>query len=121
MKPHGFPKVIRLLRSTDFRRVYDRGRRQSLDGMVAFFLATDNPSSRIGFTVPAAFGPAVDRNRIKRRLREAIRMHWTELGPGWDIVLNPRRVALDFERLRIEDIIRNLFQSCARAGQKAGA
>jgi len=111
----GFPKSVRLLRSADFRKVYAAGRRRNLDWVVAFSLATGNPSSRVGFTVPAAFGPSVDRNRIKRRLREAVRKHWVELGPGWDIVLNPRRVALDLDFPRIEATIRKLFQSCARA------
>jgi len=39
-------------------------------------------------------GGAVVRNRIKRRLREAFRLLKAELGTKWDIVLNPRRAAL---------------------------
>ncbi|MGH9593305.1 MAG: ribonuclease P protein component, partial [Bryobacteraceae bacterium] len=51
-------------------------------------------SARLGLTVPRAIGPAVDRNRIKRRIREAFRLHRAELDPRWDLVLNPRRAAL---------------------------
>ena len=121
MKRYGFPKRARLLRSKDFRKVYAEGRRRSLDGMVAFSLATGNPFSRVGFTVPAAFGPAVDRNRIKRRLREAARKQWAELAPGWDIVLNPRRTSLALESPQIEATIRKLFQSCARTHDALGS
>ena len=67
MKRYGFPKRVRLLRPADFRRVYEEGRRRNLDWLVAFCLGTGDHPSRIGFTLPAAFGPAVDRNRVRRR------------------------------------------------------
>ncbi|HWP84736.1 MAG TPA: ribonuclease P protein component [Terriglobia bacterium] len=114
MKRFGFPKTARLLHAADFRKVYAEGRRRSLDSLVAFTLATGNRASRIGLTVPAAFGPAVQRNRIKRRLREAVRRHWGELGLGWDIVLNPRRAALQRSGASLEETIRRLFRSCAQ-------
>ncbi len=62
---------------------------------------------RIGFTVPRALGKAVDRNRIRRRLREAVRHHLSELAEdtmGLDVVFNPKRSALDspFESLSQE-------------------
>jgi ribonuclease P protein component len=37
----------------------------------------------------------VVRNRIKRRLREVFRRHHAELGPEWDLVLNPRRAVAE--------------------------
>jgi ribonuclease P protein component len=94
--------------------VYAEGRRRNFDWLVAFLLENRNNPSRIGFTVPAAFGSAVDRNRIKRRMREAVRKHWADLEPGWDIVLNPRRTGLALESSRIEATIRKVFQSCSR-------
>lgn len=118
MKHYGFQKSVRLLRSADFRTVYANGRRRNFDWVVAFTLATGKPSSRIGFTVPAAFGPAVDRNRIKRRLREAARKNWALLGPGWDIVLNPRRSALTLSSARIDMTVQELFRSCTRGSGK---
>ena len=50
----------------------------------------------LGFTVPRAFGKAVLRNRVKRRLREALRVRLMEVAPEWDIVINPRRPAIAF-------------------------
>jgi ribonuclease P protein component len=46
--------------------------------------------TRVGFTTPRGLGNAVVRNRIRRRLREAVRLHLAELAPGWDVVFNPR-------------------------------
>lgn len=51
--------------------------------------------ARFGFTVPRAIGKAVVRNRIKRRMRAAVRHHLQNLPARCSIVLNPRRNVLD--------------------------
>lgn len=63
-------------------------------------------------TVPRSLGKSVVRNRLKRRLREAVRFSLGRLAPGWWIVLNPRRAALDalFEDLKAE--VEKLFLQC---------
>ena len=61
---------------------------------------------RVGFTVSGKVGTAVERNRVKRRLREIVRLSAaTELDGGCDYVLIGRRAALSlpFERLN-EDL-----------------
>lgn len=114
-KRFGFPKSVRLRRTADFRKVYSEGRRRNLDWLVAFSLATGKPVSRVGFTVPSSFGGAVERNRMKRRLREAVRTNLSELGPGWDIVLHPRPAALSLEFAAIKATIQKFFRACARS------
>jgi ribonuclease P protein component len=59
---------------------------------------------RIGFTVGKALGGAVQRNRIKRRLREAVRLGGFSPGVAIDVVINPKRSALaaDFNDLQSE-------------------
>jgi len=69
---------------------------------------------RLGVTVTRAIGGAVVRNRIKRRLREAFRAHRSGLAPQWDIVVNPRRAAIDASFVEIE---RALMKVIARCGQ----
>src|SRR5581483_6915571 len=109
-----FPRTARILRSADFRVVYDKGTRVTCPIFAAFCLERpDRAGVRIGLTVPRAIGKAVIRNRIKRRIREAFRMHREEFGPQWDIVLNPRRAALT---VPFEEIERGLGKVIAKCG-----
>ena len=70
--------------------------------MTVFYLPRDSGSgARVGFTVGRALGGAVVRNRMKRRLREAVRLHDAIALPV-DIVINPKRslLAVDFRELQ---------------------
>jgi len=68
---------------------------------------------QIGFTTPRALGKAVVRNRIRRRVREAVRLHLEQLGPEWSIVFNPRRKAMEAPFPELEREIIRLFQRCS--------
>jgi ribonuclease P protein component len=54
------------------------------------------------------------RNRVKRRLREAIRVRLNELAPQWDIVINPRRAAL---QAPVEELRREVDRLVAQCGK----
>jgi len=110
----GFPKSARILRSKDFRRVYDDGAKFSGPLFSAFCLRNNKEGCvKVGFTCPRALGGAVIRNRIKRRVREAVRTRLDRVGPGWEIVINPRSRAMiaPFPQLELE--VEKLFQRCA--------
>lgn len=99
-----FPRSVRLLRHADFERVYKQGRRHFATLMTVFYLPRKEPKGpRIGFTVSKVLGGAVVRNRMKRRLREAVRLH-APLPAAVDVVINPKKalLAADFAILRDE-------------------
>ena len=52
------------------------------------------------------------RNRIKRRLREAVRFHLDRLNPQWSIVINPRRKAFDAPLPELQREVQRLFLRC---------
>jgi ribonuclease P protein component len=95
----GFPRAARLLKHSDFDRVYKQGRRHFSPHMTVFFLpqAERHSDARVGFTVGKVLGGAVQRNRIKRRLREAVRLRRSTLNGGVDIVFNPKKSVLTVE------------------------
>jgi len=105
-----FRKNQRLLRHADFERVYKQGRRHFAAHMTVFYLARSGEraegsvGSRVGFTVSKALGGAVQRNRMKRRLREAVRLHGGIPGTNADVVVNPKRslLTVDFTEIRNE-------------------
>ena len=72
----------------------------------------DSTLPGIGFTVPKALGNAVQRNRLKRRMREAVRSQLSLLPASWAVVFNPRRSVLDapFEELCRE--VGRIFARC---------
>ena len=86
------PRSGRLLRHADFERVYKQGRRHFSANMTVFYLRrTEGEGMRVGFTVGRALGGAVDRNRMKRRLRESVRLCRPSASPAVDVVINPKK------------------------------
>ena len=112
-------KSKRLLKHADFQRVYQSGRRQFTGNMTVFFLRREPPSAeglRVGLTVGKVLGGAVERNRIKRRMREAVRLSYTACEGPLDIVFNPRKsvLVLPFPEL-VSEVTRGLRLAAQRA------
>ena len=71
---------------------------------------------RVGLTAGKVLGKAHERNRIKRRMREALRRHVELLPEGFDLILHPRRIVMTLEFTKLEaEIVRILHQARAEA------
>lgn len=110
----GFPKSCRILRSAQFKQVYEKGFRHQSSYFAAFCLAGEKIGPRLGFTTPRGLGKAVFRNRLRRRIREQIRLQMASLGPQWSVVMNPRRAASQASPLQLQQEIGRLFARLAR-------
>ena len=79
----------RLSRSQDFDAVYRKGRSTSTRYLVLYWFPREeeDDDARLGLAVPKSTGTAVQRNRIKRRLRELWRARLEQVPPGCDYVL----------------------------------
>ena len=78
----------RLSRSRDFDAVYRHGRSVSTRFLVLYWFPHEDPvAPRFGFSVPKAVGGAVERNRIKRQLREVWQARLDRVPAGNDYVL----------------------------------
>lgn len=122
-----FPRSARLLRHADFERVYKQGRRHFSAWMTVFYwprpvvkasaemLSAARPrvpapqGLRVGFTVGRVLGGAVQRNRMKRRLREAVRMSRPVPGVAADVVINPKKSLLAADFADVLNEVRRAF------------
>lgn len=93
--------------------MYDEGARYACPLFAAFCVREPQPDGpHIGFTTPRALGKAVARNRIRRRMREAVRQLLDRLSPEWSIVINPRRKAFDAPAPELLREVEKLFLRC---------
>jgi len=82
------PKINRLQKKEDFRRLYRQGEFSSIGGIYLKKGINGLSHTRIGFLVEKKlFKKAVERNRIRRLLREAVRRNIETIKPGMDIII----------------------------------
>lgn len=73
--------------------MYRGGKRRAGTNLVVFARVNGLGHSRFGISVKKALGGAVVRNRVRRRVREILRLNRKEIPSGWDIVVHPRQAA----------------------------
>jgi ribonuclease P protein component len=105
----------RLRRRAEFLRVAAGGRRAAVHGLVLQALARDDDApARLGFTVTKKIGNAVERNRIRRRLKEASRLLLREHPlTGFDLVLIGREATRERD---FADLIGDLRRALDKVG-----
>ena len=114
--------TYRLCKHADYQFAYKAGRKQHAKNIAYFYAArpaerrSATAGARVGLTVPKALGGAVDRNRIKRRLREAVRHNLPLLATAGaiDVILHPRRVALTMEFTALEREVGTIFRAISK-------
>ena len=84
-----------LRRRADFEAIGRHGTARSTPTLVLRWMRTDRAETRIGLSTPRTLGGAVQRNRVRRRLRSLLRERIGRIGPGWDILLIARPAAGD--------------------------
>jgi ribonuclease P protein component len=116
----------RLRKHADYLRAYAAARKRQSASM-SWFLAPRvpagpnvavTPEPRVGLTVGKVLGKATQRNRIKRRMREALRRHVDLLPQGCDLIFHPRRNVLTMEFVKLEaEVVRILEQARIEASR----
>ena len=89
------PPLPMLRHRVDFDAVMRSGTARSHRILVLRWRHTDRAETRVGFSTPRSLGGAVERNRVRRRLREIARERLGEIGNGYDLLLIARRGAAE--------------------------
>lgn len=98
------------MKHADFQAVYQKGRKQFSGNLALFFRERDDLAGpRVGFAVGKVLGGAVERNRIRRRLRAAVQRRLTDLARPVDVVMHPRRSVLDLDFAQLDREVKQLF------------
>ena len=87
--------------------------------MIAFYRESGRSGGpRVGFTVGKVLGGAVERNRIRRRMRAAVRHHLDELARPLDLVLHPRKSVSTVKFSDLESEVSQVFAAVQRGRSK---
>lgn len=97
----------------DFRRVYSQGNSIATSGLVLYILPNNSQENRYGFSISKKIGKAVTRNKIRRRLKEIIRLKEKErmIKSGYDIIFIVRKPLVDCDYWEIKNEVEKLFTS----------
>lgn len=92
--------------------MYQQGKKSFSGNVTALYrvrAGESGPGPRVGFAVGKALGGAVERNRIRRRMRAAVRKHLVKLTRPVDVVLHPRKSVSELDFLKLDAEIQQLF------------
>lgn len=107
MSYFSFQKTDRLRKKSEFKELYDRGKRLKSEAFIICYLPNNLKHSRLGMSVSRKVGCAVTRNRIKRIAREVFRLQRSRFFQkgSWDIHLIARNTA---SRLSTPELVERL-------------
>ena len=99
-----------LNKNHEFKRLYNKGKSAASQCVVVYCRRTGRNANRVGFTVSTKIGGAVQRNRIRRRLKEIYRLNEEKLKTGYDIVIVARIRSRYLGFHEIESSVLSLFR-----------
>ncbi len=95
-------------------RVFAKGKRLGAKNYALFILENGVEESRYRVIVGKKYGNAVERNRIRRRIREILRTEGRGLVPGVDLLFLPRRELHDTDHPTLKTIVLNALLRARR-------
>ncbi len=109
-----FTKADRILKRSDFIALSKSGKRVQNSEFIAYFGPTRHSQSRLGVTVTKKVGQAVERNRLKRMVREFFRLNRHGLAGKWDINIIAKRQSAGITSEKANRSLENIFELISR-------
>ncbi len=110
MAPYAFPKEDRVRRRAEYQRIFREGARFQTPHFRISILPNHLPHRRLGITVAKKIGPAVQRNRLKRRIREFFRLNRAVLPEGSDVVITAKEGAPGLTFWELSEELKGFFK-----------
>jgi len=98
-----------LTKNYEFKRLYNKGKSAATKHVVVYCMKNGKPENRIGITVSTKLGGAVQRNRVRRRLKEIYRLNEAALKTGYNIVVIARLASRSAGWGELESSVLHLF------------
>ncbi|MCI0483453.1 MAG: ribonuclease P protein component [candidate division NC10 bacterium] len=105
-----FSRADRIRTTKEFREIIRGGEKVSARGLSVFVQRRSRPGQRFGLAIASRLGGAVTRNRIKRRLREYVRLNRAKMADGVDLVVVVHRDLSGGDPETFREIIAGLFR-----------
>jgi ribonuclease P protein component len=99
-----------LKKNHEFKRLYNKGKNTASKCVVVYCRRNGMTENRLGVTVSTKLGGAVQRNRIRRRLKEIYRLNEKVLHSGYDIVIVARMRSRFADYKELETSVLTLFR-----------
>lgn len=109
MLDESFPKSNRLRTQKNFSRVYEEGEEKKTGCFDFYIRKKEEPPPRIGIVAPANIGKAVERNRVKRIIREGFRKN-KKLFDDLDVIVIIKEPALRSKNKELSRDFLNFFE-----------
>ena len=110
------PPLEMLRHKADFDAIGRHGTARSSRLLVLRAMRTERPGTRIGLSTPRALGGAVQRNRVRRRLRDILRGQLDAMGAGWDLLVIARPEAGLATYAELREALRSLLERSGIGG-----
>jgi ribonuclease P protein component len=110
------PPFEMLRRKADFDAIGRHGTVRSSRLLVLRSMQREGSGTRIGLSTPRSLGGAVQRNRVRRRLRDLLRQQLDAKGSGWDLLLIARPEAGPATYAELREALRSLLERSGIGG-----
>ena len=111
-----FTKADRILKRGEYTALSKSGKRVQTIEFIAYFIPARSDRSRLGVTVTKKVGQAVERNRIKRIVREFFRINRYRLSGRWDINIIAKRQSAGIPSEKAYRSLQTIFELISRYG-----
>ncbi len=115
-RSHNSLRLVMITRPGDFTRLAEDGVGRTHPLLVGRFVRTDLAQTRFGLATGKRLGGAVVRNRIRRRIREALRVMAPSFQPGWDVLIIARPAIIPADRDALAGALRRVLRSGGALG-----